>query len=111
MDKKKLYETIMQNVSKQVKKSLNEDEEFETNPTITEEDGEVYLDLTLYVDKNGQFNVWIQDHEGGSGLEALGNTPEEAADNAASYICDYFYKRDEDDEDYDEDYDDDEYKE
>ena len=102
MDKKKLYETIMQNVSKQVKKSLNEDEEFETNPTITEEDGEVYLDLTLYVDKYG-FNVWIQDHEGGSGLEALGKTPEEAADNAASYICDYFYKRDEDDED-DEDY-------
>jgi len=53
MDKKKLYETIMQNISKQVKKSLNEDEVFETNPTITEEDGEVYLDLTLYVDKDG----------------------------------------------------------
>lgn len=40
--------------------------------------------------------MWIQDHEGGADLEALGETLKEAADNAVSYICDYFYNRDED---------------
>ena len=65
--------------------------------------GEVNISLNLYRDGDG-FGIWLSDDFGGSGIEATGNTPEEAADNIASYIADYFYEHDdEDEEDEDED--------
>jgi len=60
--------------------------------------GEVNLSLNLYRDGDG-FGIWLSDDFGGSGIEATGNTPEEAADNIASYIADYFYEIDDEDED------------
>ena len=62
----------------------------------------VNLSLNLYRDGDG-FGIWLSDDFGGSGIEATGNTPEEAADNIASYIADYFYEHDDEDEYDDED--------
>ena len=105
-NKKALYENIMKNVSKQVKKTLNED--FNSEEYLTIEPGDqVYLDLTLSKDDNNDFCVFIQDHIGGSELEAFGSTPEEAANEAAKYIADYFYVNEDDNyvnEDDDEEY-------
>jgi hypothetical protein len=56
-------------------------------------DNDVRLSLELYRDGNG-FGIWLSDNLGGSGIKATGNTPEEAANNIASYIADYFYGRD-----------------
>lgn len=53
----------------------------------------VRLSLELYRDENG-FGIWLSDDLGGSGIEATGSTPEEAANNIASYIADYFYEND-----------------
>ena len=64
--------------------------------------GEVNLSLNLYRDGDG-FGIWLSDDFGGSGIEATGNTPEEAADNIASYIADYFYEHDDEDKYDDED--------
>jgi len=63
------------------------------------------LDLTLSKDDDNNFCIFIQDQIGGSGIEAFGSTPEEAANAAASYISDYFYlnEDEEDDEEYYED--------
>ena len=58
-------------------------------------DNEVKLSLELYRDGDG-FGIWLADDFGGSGIEATGGTPEEVANNIASYIADYFYKHDED---------------
>lgn len=51
----------------------------------------VELSLELYRDGN-TFGICINDNSGGSGIEATGETPDEAANNIASYIADYFYK-------------------
>ena len=100
-NKKALYENIMRNVSKQVKKTLNEN--INSGEYFTIEPGDdVYLDLVLSKDDNNDFCVFIQDHIGGSGLEAFGSTPEEAANAAAEYIADYFYPKEDDEDDYDE---------
>jgi hypothetical protein len=53
----------------------------------------VRLSLELYRDGDG-FGIWLSDNMGGSGIEATGATPEEAANNMASYIADYFYDND-----------------
>lgn len=53
-------------------------------------DKDVRLSIELYRDGDG-FGVWLSDNMGGSGIKANGNTPEEAAENIASYITDYFY--------------------
>jgi len=61
----------------------------------------VRLDVELY--RNGDlFCAYIGDNNGGSGIEASGATPEEAANNLAPYIADYFYES-ETSEDDDED--------
>ena len=57
--------------------------------------GEVSLSLELYRKGNG-FGIWLSDNIGGSGIEAVGETPEEAAKNIASYIADYFYEEESD---------------
>lgn len=54
---------------------------------------DVRLSLELYRKGNG-FGIWLSDDTGGSGIEVLGNTPEEAANNIAPYIIDYFYEND-----------------
>lgn len=70
--------------------------------------GEVYISLNLYRDGDG-FGIWLSDDFGGSGIEATGNTPEEAANNIASYIADYFYEHDDEDEEEIDDEDEEEY--
>ena len=54
---------------------------------------DVRLSLELYRNGNG-FGIWLSDDVGGSGIEVVGNTPEEAANNIAPYIADYFYEKD-----------------
>lgn len=50
--------------------------------------------LTLELYRDGElFGVWLDDNMGGSGIEVFGNTPEEAANNIADYVADYFYKQ------------------
>lgn len=53
----------------------------------------VTLSVELYRDGDA-FGIWLADDFGGSGIEATGSTPEEAANNIAAYIADYFYERD-----------------
>lgn len=71
-------------VAEAVKRALNEESYI---------DGNVILSLELYRNDFG-FGIWLSDNQGGSGIEASGNTPEEAAQDIAKYIADYFYKRD-----------------
>ena len=54
---------------------------------------DVRLSLELYRNGDG-FGIWLSDDFGGSGIEATGTTPQEAANNIASYIADYFYEKD-----------------
>lgn len=62
---------------------------------------DVNLNLTLY--RNGEeFGIYLSDNFGGSGIEVEGKTPEEAANLISSYIQDYFYENDEDEEYEDE---------
>lgn len=56
-------------------------------------DDDVRLSLELYRNGNG-FGIWLSDDAGGSGIKAVGNTPQEAANNIAPYIADYFYEND-----------------
>ena len=66
-----------------MKKSVNKKSSFISD--------EVRLSLVLYK-KGKEFGIWLSDDIGGSGIEATGETPEEAANNIASYIADYFYE-------------------
>lgn len=52
---------------------------------------DVNLSVELY--RNGEnFCAWLADDMGGSGIEAVGETPEKLADNLSPYIADYFYE-------------------
>ena len=52
---------------------------------------DVNLSVELY--RNGEnFCAWLSDDMGGSGIEAVGETPEKLADNLSPYIADYFYE-------------------
>lgn len=52
------------------------------------------LTLELYCE-NGKFGIYLSDNVGGSGIDVKGETPEEAAENIAPYIADYFYNKNE----------------
>ncbi len=47
------------------------------------------ITLELYR-KDDKFYIHIGDEQGGSGIKVEGKSPEEVANNAASYIADYF---------------------
>jgi len=52
---------------------------------------DVNLSVELY--RNGEdFCAWLSDNVGGSGIEAVGETPEKLADKLSPYIADYFYE-------------------
>lgn len=54
-------------------------------------ENDVRLSIELY--REGDvFGIYLSDYQGGSGIEVIGNTPQEAAKNLAPYIADYFYK-------------------
>jgi hypothetical protein len=63
--------------------------------------GSINISIELYRDGD-KFSAYLSDDIGGSGIEASGATPEEAANNLAPYIADYFYES-ETEEDDDED--------
>jgi len=73
-----------------MKKSVNK-----VNKETSFISNEVSLSLELYREGN-RFGIWLADNFGGSGIEAVGDTPEEAAKNIASYIADYFYEKESD---------------
>ena len=56
------------------------------------------LSLELYR-KGELFGVYISDNEGGSGITVEKPSPEEAANEAAKYIADYFQKNNDEDDD------------
>jgi hypothetical protein len=62
------------------------------------------LSLELY-NENGELGIYLSDDCGGSGITVTGNTPEEVADKIKDYIADYFYPREEEDDEDESDYD------
>lgn len=62
---------------------------------------DVNLSVELY--RNGEnFCAWLSDNMGGSGIEAVGETPEKLADNLSPYIADYFYEESDEEDDEEE---------
>ena len=51
---------------------------------------EKHLTLDLYFE-NGEYNIYLGDDQGGSGIKVTGKTPEDATREIAPYITDYFY--------------------
>lgn len=37
-------------------------------------------------------NIWLSDEDGGSGIEVIGNTPQEAVKCLQDYLLDYCYE-------------------
>ena len=58
---------------------------------------DVNLSVELYRDGEN-FCAWLADDMGGSGIEAVGETPEKLADNLSPYIADYFYEESDEEE-------------
>lgn len=89
---KSLYESIMRDVSKTVKKHLNEG--------FTDTPHEPYtsnLNIELYLE-NDLFGAYISD-DYDSGYDCSGRTPEEVGEQVKQYIIDMFYKTSDEDED------------
>ena len=57
-------------------------------------ENDVRLSIELYHEGDG-FGIYLGDYQGGSGIQVSGDTPQEAAENLAPYIADYFYKNEE----------------
>ena len=62
------------------------------------------LELELY-NEDGRLGIYLSDDCGGSGITVTGDTPEEVAENIKDYIADYFYPREEEDDEDESDYD------
>ena len=58
---------------------------------------DVNLSVELYRDGEN-FCAWLGDDMGGSGIKAVGETPEKLADNLSPYIADYFYEESDEEE-------------
>lgn len=65
------------------------DEILEQNKELGEYLDHVTLSIELYK-RDGMYCAYIGDDMGGSGIEATGETKDEACENLAGYIKDYF---------------------
>ena len=92
--KKALYESIMKSISSNLKASLNENNEIEDNADneYVLRSGSIRVDMEIGVNPDGSCYIYMADDEGGSGVEATGETPEAAANDAVGYLIDYFYE-------------------
>jgi hypothetical protein len=61
----------------------------------------VNLNVEVYVEEDGIYGIYLSDEMGGSGISVKGDSPEDAANQIAPYIADYFYPRE--DEETEED--------
>ena len=83
---RRLYESIMKNVAKTVKKRLIQ-ENFSETP---HEPYTSNLNIELYLENN-LFGAYISD-DYDSGYDCSGKTPEEVGEQVKQYIIDMFYK-------------------
>lgn len=88
---KKLYESIMKDVAKTVKKRLIQ-ENFSETP---HEPYTSNLNIELYLE-NDLFGAYISD-DYDSGYDCSGKTPEEVGEQVKQYIIDMFYKNSDED--------------
>lgn len=58
---------------------------------------EITLTIELYKDRD-TFCAYLSDNIGGSGITCRGSNPQEAAEELAPYIADYYYPREEEQE-------------